>query len=222
MGAEVKRSPGATYWAAWQYTEEEWQRFDQLERRHTWWLAGQQVGIGVALGLVFCISGWVFGIFRHYTEAEWSIMLWALACLFGFILLFGMWFAWREYRFGQTRQRGRRQGPRAVRISPDTVQIGAGKSSLIAGYPPRELVSVTLRLSQPAVLQFATIAAKRTLSEWRYDIWVPVPAGHEAEAAALAARFRREVIGKDRIYWDTPRAPPPPTQQTATRKTKKP
>ncbi len=210
MGAEVKRSPGATYWANWQYTPDEWRHFDKLEWRHTWWLAGQQLGIGVALGLVICISGGVFGVFRHYNEAEWSIMLWALACLFGFILLFGMWFAWREYSFGQTLQTGRRQGPRAVCISPNIVQIGAGKSLLIRGYPPRELVSVTLRRAQPALLQFTTLTAKRTPSARRYTLWVPVPTGHEAEAAALAERFRREVIGKDRVYWDTPRAPQPP------------
>jgi len=54
------------------------------------------------------------------------------------------------------------------------------------------------------VLQFATSFAKRSLLARRYQLWVPVPAGHEVEAAALAERFRREVIGKDRVYGGTP------------------
>ncbi len=54
------------------------------------------------------------------------------------------------------------------------------------------------------MLQFSTSFAKRSLLARRYQLWVPVPTGYEAEATALAERFRREVIGKDRVYWDTP------------------
>ena len=74
---------------------------------------------------------------------------------------------------------------------------------MVMNYFPRELVHVTLHASHPAVLRFTSLKAKRTLSARRYTLWVPVPAGHEDEAAALAERFRREVIGKDRVYAGT-------------------
>ncbi len=66
MGAILKRSPDATYWAVWQYTEEEWQRFDALERWHTWRLAAQQVGLGAAVGLVGCFGGLIPRFFSEF------------------------------------------------------------------------------------------------------------------------------------------------------------
>ncbi|MDQ2806604.1 MAG: hypothetical protein M3Z04_06755, partial [Chloroflexota bacterium] len=181
MGADIKRSPGATYWADWQYTPDEWQHFNQLEQRHTWRLAAQQIGLGVTVALPLGIVEGFFGFSNNDSQNSIVIGLGVLSCFFGFMLLMGLGRALRKYSFGQELQIARRQGSRAIRISPKAICMGSREFLLIGGYKPRELVSVTLRLSQPAVLQFATIAAKRTLSEWRYDIWVPVPAGHEAE-----------------------------------------
>ncbi len=135
----------------------------------------------------------------------------ALIVMFSLGLVAGLWQARREYRFGQSLRSERWQGSHEVRISPEAIRIGA----MVMNYFPRELVSVILRPSQPTVLQFTTLTAKRTLSARCYTLWVPVPAGHEAEAAALVERFRREVIGKDRVYWDTPRAPQPPRSPAA-------
>ncbi len=217
MGAEVKRSPGATYWAEWHYTPDEWQRFDVLEQHHTWRLAAQQVGLGVAVGLLACFILGFSGFSHPLSQESASIGRWLIAWMFSLGLVAGLWQARREYRFGQSLRSERWQGPHEVRISPEAIRMGA----IVMNYFPRELVSVTLHASQPAVLRFTSLKAKRSLSARRYTLWVPVPAGHEAEAAALAERFRREVIGKDRIYWDTPRAPqPPPRPRSAAHPTR--
>lgn len=209
MGAEVKRSPGATYWADWQYTEEEWQRFDQLEWRHTWRLVGQQLGLWIAMDLGICILEGFFGFSKNPSPESIATGWWVLAYLFSFILLIGLWRARKVYRFGQVLHMARRQSPRRIRISPATVMIGEIEVDLLDSHL-LELRSVTLLAIQPAVLQFITLFAKRTRFARQYEIWVPVPAGHETEAAALAERFRREVIGKDRVYWGTPSHTPPP------------
>jgi len=204
MGSAVKHRPDATYWVDWQFTPDEWRRFDELERRHTWRLAAQQVGVCLAVSSWGCLILAFWGVSHRSNPESLSIVLWLSAWSYTLGLLFGLWRVWREHSFGQTLQMKRHQGPRIVRINPDTIQIGAMKIPLIRDYDPRKLVSVTVRSSQPAVLQFATSFAKRSLLARRYQLWVPVPAGHEVEAAALAERFRREVIGKDRVYGGTP------------------
>lgn len=121
------------------------------------------------------------------------------------VLLAFVWIdAWIRYSQAKDQFRARRQAPGETAIGPWWVWQ-EGEAQPLLRYPNSQL-GVRLSTNPPRRIQFA-IEERSPFSHYNVPrhIAVLIPQGHEAEAAALVARFQREII-------NTPAAIHPPRQ----------
>lgn len=178
-------------WAHWDYSPEEWAVFDRVDWQNVrlrYWLPN--------LALLLCISipGTVF--FNVLTPGF---------IVFGLIVV-AVVFLVRAYAYGQARLRHRaRQNqsqPQRVTFSRDGVWEAG------TYFPFMSLQSVRMT-SQPAVLHLRRkhhVYSTQGNGTNQYDtLHVPVPRGHEEEAARLMERFHAMIIERN-----TPKTYNPP------------
>ncbi len=204
-------APPAAPWAHWDYSPEEWQQLDHLD-----WGAAQHKMLLRALPLVVPFLG-LCGLLASILLEKLSVddFLFALSLLV-LVLLFvalSIPFGLAIHPFLQALRRhsARQNGPRSVTIGPASRAPVVNQGLWQAGfYIPLQqfmvidLKDATLSPGMPYVVQlrrrFRSSKSTHTSGEinitppWSDTLFIPVPFGHKAEAAALVERFRRETI----------------------------
>ena len=170
-------------WVEWSYEADEWAEFDASEwsrvnreaRRYFWGWSGAAVGVGV-----------IFAIIGHNSKDSWlAFFPSAILVLFG--LIAGAAHRGANYR----RHRARQRGPRVVSITP----LGFYEAGLYVPLvkPALAILRVWVQTSTPRLLRFNQQQMGGRSSNY-YEVRLPVPSGHEAEALQLAERFQRELV----------------------------
>lgn len=186
---------GDTDWAVWEFSEPQWRRFLAVEALRLLLLLGRNVLVVLVVLAIACgffgVTSALFAVLRGLPR-EWPV--WGPVA----IAVIGAYLAWRLVPLAR--------GPHQVRISPQRVIAGARHTSLQEG--TQELRGVRLLTGRPARVVFRTHSVSERFSGEtpfyglyetlftpvtqalrQRTIVVPVPAGREAEAAALVRQF---------------------------------
>ena len=172
-------------WVHWTYTEAEWQAFnvrDEEQRQSSWRTNVAAYSVAFVLILGFC--AW-FSFGRDWNESVEVRLFFTIATpvvMVGGALLLTR----QEANLGQLLERARQRGPREITIGPTGIREGRTFFPWRSGMS--RLTHVRLDAGSPPALVFRTT---RPVSGTPidYEFRVPVPAGHEAEAQQLVARF---------------------------------
>jgi len=175
-----QEAPNNDAWAQWEYSPEEWARFDSIDwkpkRRVFFWSLMALLTLGAGAG-AYAISG-----FRS------AILVFVVVALG---MLFFFWLS--RYTGARKRHLARQKS-----VQPHRITI-AGQGIWEAGtyFPLTALASVAMT-AQPPVLYFRSTTVSTSTEESEvaasYRLRVLVPHGHEEEATNLVQRFRTEVI----------------------------
>lgn len=172
-------------WVHWTYTPEEWQGFNQTDeeqRQRSWGSSVAAYGVAFFLILGFC--AW-FSFGRDWNEGVGVRLFFTIATpvvMVGGALLLTR----READLGRLLARARQRGPREITIGPKGIREGRTFFPWRSGLS--RLTHVRLDPGYPPVLLFRTTRPVNG-TPIDYEIRVPVPAGHEAEAQAVVERF---------------------------------
>lgn len=197
------------YWAHWEYTPEEWTRFDQLD----WGSAKRRVLLFiVCAGLPFLLILSFFLIIFFSVATTEPDALFPLLIIPGVLLfvlvIIGLTIPGRDFREARQRHSARLKGSRRVTIGNVSL---LDQASWQAGlYVPLQellldLVSVKMTENPPQLVFRRKHVGLRQAS-WRDTIHLLIPHGHEDEARQLVERFRTETIGARRKGF-TPKEP---------------
>lgn len=176
---------GANPWVHWTYTEAEWQAFnfqDEAQRQSSWRTNVAAYGVAFFIILAFC--AW-FSFGRDWNESVGVRLFFTIATpvvMVGGALLLTR----QEVSLGQLLERARRRGPREITIGPTGIREGRTFFPWWAGMT--RLTHVRLDSGSPPALVFRTTRPVNG-TPIDYEFRVPVPAGREAEAQQLVARF---------------------------------
>ncbi len=202
--------PQPQFWAKWDYSEEEWRLFDQLD----WGRARNRlITTAVLVALVcFLFFSLIFLGFVSAPDSASSVPF--LAIIFSLTLLgltFLLTFAITGRPFWEARKRhqARRTGPHRLTIGSLSTFNDQGLWEAGTFFPLQEtflsLRSVKMT-EHPPVLHLRRKHVEIRQSSWHDTLRVFVPRGHEAEARQLVERFKAETIGsRKRSY--TPAEP---------------
>lgn len=185
-------------WAHWDYTPEEWARFDAID-----WKPRRRACFCVLMGLISISGGLILYASAGFVAGLLTFVILALTMFFFF------WIS--RYTGAALRHKARQQA-----AQPYTVTI-ANQGIWEAGtyFSLENLAKVTLT-TQPPVLHFRSnmIYTETDASDTpaSYRIAILVPHGHEEEAAQLLQRFQTEVIEAQEQAWKRWRNPPEPGQ----------
>lgn len=189
-------------WIHWQYSQAEWEAFNQQKQAD---LAegGRQATLVTAVFAAALIgAGLVWHKMDNYAETGPAILvMWGIAFFFVVLMLV------INYFVEKARYKERESGPYLVIISPLELQQGQVTVRLFGDYT----FCTRIRLDQrttPARLNFRVCKVGRG-SYTTLPVTVPIPAGHEAEAHALVARFQHDIF--DALDSDPLPTPPAPS-----------
>jgi hypothetical protein len=181
-------------WVRWTYTEAEWQAFnqgDEAQRQSSW--RTNLAGYGVVFVLILGFCAW-FSFGRDWNE---SVGVRLFFTIFTPVVVVGMalYLTRQEASLGQMLARARQRGPREITIGPTGLREGRTFFPWRAGLS--RLTHVRLDPGLPPVLIFRTTRPVNG-TPIDYEIRVPVPAGHEAEAPQMVDRFVQLLAQPDR------------------------
>ena len=194
---DAKMQQDSQAWVKWEYSPEEWARFDQIDwrpgRRACFWLLMGLLPVGLGL-LLFAVSGSaVAGVVAFASLA--------LPMLFLFWLSHGT-------------EATRRHKARQKSAQPHRVTIARQGMWEAGAYFPLDNLARVKMTSGPPVLHFHSFtvytdtATADTATSYRRRVLVP--RGHEEEAERLVQRFCTEVIEAREHAWQRWMNPPEP------------
>ena len=192
----VKRS-GHDYWVRWEYNEEEWSRFDEVDwrsavRRLIFWIAGFIVVCIISIAIV----PWIIDSQDTTLSPLSTVFVASISILPAFVILLIMYIV-RCYWPARQRHKARMVGERRVTIGK--LSIGS-QSMWMAGLHISiqeiflNLQGVDLLTTKPQVLRFRRKHVGIRQSSWYDRVHVVVPHGHEDEGRRLQQRFYSETI----------------------------
>jgi hypothetical protein len=172
-------------WVRWTYTRQEWRAFNQDDEEQ--WRRSWRANV-VAYSLVFVLilgfCAWI-SFARDWNE---GIEVRLFFTIFTPVVVVGMalYLTRQNVHLGQLLATARWRGPRKVTIGPRGLREGYTFFPWQAG--TRRLTHVRLDPGPPPVLFFRTTRPVNG-TPVDYEIRVPVPAGHEADAQQVVERF---------------------------------
>jgi hypothetical protein len=195
-------------WMRWEYSPEEWALFERVDWRPVnlrfWLLACLSLLFLPDIGLLILSS----------TSGTYPLMALSIVLIFVWIPILIL-FAISIDIYGEARKRHRirQQEKHAYKVTFDSK--GVWEAGVY--FPLNDLlfsldkVSMT---SKPPVIHFSQTrySGKRTTPH-SYPLHIPVPGGHEQEAADLVQRFRTEVIQAREQAWQLQTNPPEPDER---------
>ena len=206
-GRAVRAAAQESTWVCWHYSSEEWWQFD----RSAWQYSIRRMRTVVLWGcLLVLILGWgSFSMTQHPHPAWWEFAFVGVAVTIAAAVV--QIFVREMYVGSKAAQHARHMGPREICIGPVAV-VQPGQTLPLTGYsvevPPNfwdslkggidVLQNVAIQAGAPAKVIFygRRIHAKGGLA-WQITVDVPIPAGHEAEAAQLVQRFHTTILSGD-------------------------
>jgi hypothetical protein len=186
-------------WARWEYSPEEWKRFEQLD-----WGRARNTLLAVAVVTVAVFMGFTAFVFMNVNASspqtsfpDYSILLLMTPLMLFMAFLLTYFLAGRRWLEARKRHLARRSGPGRVTIGAPSSFFEQGL--WIAGtYVPLQetfLELASVRMTQnPPMLHLRRTHVEIRQSSWHDTIHILVPYAHEAEAARLVERFRIETI----------------------------
>lgn len=199
-------------WVHWEYSPEEWAFFEQVDwkrQRLTCWV---KAGV-CAASVIAAILPWFLFSLRTNAGLIASLFLPGLVCCCPLLILWAL--SLPPYREARERHRARQKSAHTVTISRQGIWE-AGTFFPLEKWPESSIKKVSAAGSPP-VLQF-----RLRMERWRLNrpsgkvstymlmtLHVPVPRGHEDEAAHLVQRFRAEVIEAEEQARQQKRMGPP-------------
>lgn len=196
------------YWARWEYSPEDWERFDQLDwgsaQRTLWSQIAVLLLIAVVVvgALLLLFNSMMQGLSPQETSQSAGgaaffigLALFLIAVLGGSYVFQSGWLPLQEAR---KRHQARQSGPHRITIGKASI---FSQSLWLAGqHFPLQDVSITLtdvKLTfEPLALHLQRkhgwISSRS--SRWYDTIRILLPSGHEQEASRLLARFQQETI----------------------------
>jgi hypothetical protein len=195
------------YWARWDYTPEEWQRFDRFDFTR----ATIHMLIFAAISLfIYLLAVALFLSAALYAPDDSNTFLFVFIPLMLLLLFLPLLFhIVRHYVPRVRRHRARvQQDIRRVTIGP--ISLGDQAIWEAGQYIPLQSLFFKLKRvqfkEQPVPrLHFRRRHLEIRQSSWSDSIEIPVPTGHENEAQALVQRFHQETINGRGIF--TPAEP---------------
>jgi len=194
---EAKMQQEQQAWVHWEYSPEEWARFDQIDwrprRRACFWVLMGLLPFGLGLFL-FAVSG--------------SAVAGVLAC--AIVALTNLFLFWISHGT----EAAQRHNARQKSAQPHRVTISKQGMWESGAYFPLENLARVKMTSRPPVLHFHSFtvytdtATADTAASYRRRVLVP--SGHEEEAERLVQRFRTEVIEAREQAWQRMMNPPEP------------
>lgn len=179
-------------WVRWSYTPDEWRRFDESE-----WTSAQLQTVGV-LGIA---AFWFFLILllSRTAAAPVSNSGFTMLLVTAPFLCYAAFAYHRSYQLHTARQRGKPEigiGPAAI-VQPGGWLALNGITYQIVGPaalnpPMHTLRKVQVHPQDPTLLQFRGQGWRN----WPTVVSIPIPLGHETEAALLIERFQREILSR--------------------------
>ena len=175
---DMRRLLAGEHWARWRYEPAEWERF----AAHEWARTRREARFG---GIASRILAIVIAVFAALVGGSGSVALLAA----GLVLAVGLVVSLGIYLAGRARyaRRGREVGD--VTVGPLGVHH-PGRYAPLAGFNLR-LAAVRVEPGTPSVLHLVTKSWSQYGARTQ-ETRVPIPHGREADAEALAARFRAE------------------------------
>ncbi|MDQ2809367.1 MAG: Bax inhibitor-1 family protein [Chloroflexota bacterium] len=199
-------------WACWEFSPQDWDNLGDETLPWTKRESGMDRYSLVMTGIIFTAFALLVIVFPwpHITEAGYDFSHWGPALIRGVVLLVAaLWLVGRRLERRDS-YRAFQQQPHSVVITPLQAQWGSSWCRLF-DYP-FYCTQVTLDgRNSRSWLTFTLYNEERRNRRRAVTIWAaPVPTGYEAEAAALAARFEKEIL-----QWNPPQAPHPPHSHPA-------
>jgi len=203
-GRAVRAAALESTWVCWHYTPDEWQQFD----RSTWQYSIRRMRTVALWGCLFVLTlGWgSFSMTQHPHPAWWEFAFVGVALTVAITVVRN---SVREMYVGsKAAQHARHMGPCEICIGP-LVVVQPGQIIPLAGYsvdgPPDfwdwlkggidVLQNVAIQEGSPAKVIFygRRMHGKGGLA-WQIKVDVPIPTGHETEAAQLVQRFHTTIL----------------------------
>lgn len=197
---EASSSTGTSeYWARWEYTPEEWKRFDQVDYGRA-----TNVLLVVAVGVPLICMAFVAFVFMGVnsnplqTSPDYSVLVIMVPMMLLMAFLLTFFLAGRRWWEARKRHLARKGEPRRVTIGVPS-SLFHHQGLWIAGnfVPVQEtfLELTSVRLTQnPSVLHLRRKHIHLRQSNWHDTLHILVPQGREAEAAHLVKHFQAETI----------------------------
>lgn len=183
------------YWARWQYSEEEWQRLDELDWARTKrWFYGTLIFFGVVAPLwwaAFYLIAWPYVSpqfeFTPSLFNAWMIFVIVAGLSFAVLFVVGQI---KAYQSGKARHIERQTSgvSRVIEIGPLGI-CQSGKCIPLVGLNLR-LTDVCIDPRDPSLFRFAIELGRG----FPAGILIPIPKGQEAAANELAELFMREIV----------------------------
>jgi hypothetical protein len=196
FSSTINHNSQPRYWTKWDYTEQEWQRFDRFDftraNIHLLILAS----ISLLIYAVPVISCLIIDLSSPSDASGFYVFFLPFMLLLVFLPL--LFYVIRHYALRLRRHRARvSQGERRVTIG--TVALGDQALWEAGQYVPLQSLFLKLKrvrfIEQPVPrLHFRRKHLEIRQSSWSDSVEIPVPAGHENEARALVQRFEQETI----------------------------
>jgi steroid delta-isomerase-like uncharacterized protein len=178
------------YWARWEYSPEEWERFDQLD-----WGRATTALLVSAIGSVALTMGFVAFLTISTSDNFVPVLLIPMMLLMSFLLTYFL--AGRRWMEARKRHQARKTGSRRVTIGVPSSFHDQGLW-LAGTYIPLQETFLELKsvhiTENPPLLHLRRKHVEIRQSSWHDTVPILIPRGHEAEAAYLVERFRAETI----------------------------
>jgi hypothetical protein len=192
-------------WVRWQYTETEWQGWITWDWQRAWapirrvimLCTRGLVLVAVCTALLFATGHTPFQTLDS-TVDPWYIMLIGIIASFGLVwspifIIAGVLTQLGAYQQARQWRAVRQQGPHEIIIGPTTVWQAGQEIRLLTHR--WELGAVWLERATPEQTVLALRLVHPRQHTVLYDLWLPVPAGHEAEAEELVQQLRSRILG---------------------------
>ncbi len=198
-----------SHWARWEYTPEEWTRFDQLD----WGGAKRRLLLFIvcaALPFLLILSFFLIIFFSVATTEPDALfpLLFVPGVLLFVLVIIGTAILGRGFREARRRHMARLSGSRRVTIGNVSLFDQAiWQADLYVPLQELLLDLVSVKMTEnPPQLVFRRKHVGLRQASWRDTIHLLIPHGHEDEARQLVERFRTETIGARRKGF-TPKEP---------------
>lgn len=210
QGTDFSSPEHSQVWAHWEYSPEEWKRFDRIDwraqrLRFTFWLWVLLAGIIISLAVLPVTLDPTLSL-----PEGLPIVGIAGACVCFTLLILHLVYHFAAYSEAKKRHKARLKLPRTVTLSggrlPERVIPSYSANVWVAGtYFPLDstelflpgkkvaLKQVTLT-TEPPVLHFHLKKEDDEAAWWHFTFRLLIPRGHEGEAEPLLERFQTEVI----------------------------
>jgi hypothetical protein len=195
-------------WMRWEYSPEEWALFERVD----WRPANLRFWLLASLSLLFLPD--IGMLIWSSSSGTYPLLFLSIVLLLAWtpiLILFAI--SIDTYADARKRHRIRQQEKPAQNVTFDHKGLWEAGAYI----PINDLLFSLERVSmtsEPPTIHFSrTCYAGRRTTPHSYPLHIPVPGGHEQEAANLVERFRIEVIQAREQAWQRLENPPEPDER---------